>query len=87
MRPAEPSPKSTGSARDGGVTVVKSGFIYWLQLERSKAQQLLNLYQLGIDRVSLSRLGREPEDITEAEIERLKKTIADFNSFLARDTG
>jgi hypothetical protein len=46
--------------------------------------QLLNLYELGADRVSCSRLGRTPEDITASEIERLKQSIADSTSFINR---
>jgi hypothetical protein len=64
--------------------VIKSGINYWLRLERDKARQLLNLYELGIDRVSCSRLGRTPEDITASEIERLKQSIADLTSFINR---
>ena len=64
--------------------MVRSGLLYWLKLERRNAQQLLNLYQLGIDRLSRSRLGREPEDITQLEIERLKTAIAEFSAFINR---
>jgi hypothetical protein len=65
---------------------MKSGILYWLKFERDRARQLLNLYELGIDKVTCSRLGRTPEDITASEIERLRTTIAEFTSFIDRDT-
>lgn len=67
--------------------MTNNGLMHWLKLERKRARQLLNLYELGIDRVSCSRLGREPEDTTQLEIARLKQAIADFNSFIERGAG
>jgi len=61
-----------------------NGLVFWLKLERAQARQLLNVYELGIDRISCRRLGRQPEDITQAEIERLKKRVCDLNSFIGR---
>jgi hypothetical protein len=67
--------------------VIKSGLIYWCRLERDRTRRLLNLYRHGVDKISVSRLGRKPEDITQREIERLEQKIVELNSLINRGAG